>query len=368
VAADWTLVWVSRELEILLGSEDPTALGIGSHLAQAQLRDIWRSAITEATELEQFQRQLPMMIADTPGGREALKQMLPDVAHSWLEGMSPADVPALWTSAIEFVQGDLPPVRVRVVDIRLGTERERLGVLRVYGSDLPAHVLALVGRGEERLFERMARIFSPAQREAAILFADLEASGALARQMGDAAYFELIRELTTRVDELVIDRGGIVGKHAGDGVTAFFVSDDFSSPSEAASAAIRTAMSIRGVAAELGSERSAGPDAQPLTVNVGLHWGERLFMGQVVTGGRIEVTALGDEVNEAARLEQSATQGAVLTSENLLDQLTDDDAAALGMRLSDLSYGSLSDREGLSEKALRDAGGIVVTDIGASLL
>jgi class 3 adenylate cyclase len=306
------------------------------------------------------------MIADTPGGREALKRMLPEVAHPWLESMSPATVPALWTSAIEFVQGDLPPVRVRVVDVRLGTERERLGVLRVYGSDLPAHVLALVGRGEERLFERMVRIFSPDQRRAAILFADLEASGELARRMGDAAYFDLIRELTTRVDELVIDRGGIVGKHAGDGVTAFFVADDFPSPSTAASAAIEAATSIRELAIDVGVERSAALGDQPLTVNVGLHWGERLFMGQVVTGGRIEVTALGDEVNEAARLEQSATQGAVLTSKSLLERLTDDDADALGVKLSNLSFGPLSDREGLAEKALRDAGGIVVADIAAA--
>jgi hypothetical protein len=42
--------------------------------------------------------------------------------------------------------------------------------------------------------------------------------------LASGAYFELIRELTTAIDAEVLKRQGIVGKHAGDGVTAFFLS------------------------------------------------------------------------------------------------------------------------------------------------
>ena len=44
-------------------------------------------------------------------------------------------------------------------------------------------------------------------------------------------------------------------------------------------------------------------------VNVGLHWGATLMVGQVATRGRLEVTALGDQMNEAARIEAAAKGG-----------------------------------------------------------
>ena len=362
VDAAWTLVWVSRELQALLGSDDPEELGVGRHLVEAQLRPPWRSAISDDTELAQFQRQLPMMIGGTPGGRAALKRLLPEAAHGWLDEVEPVPVPPAWTSVIEFIQDDLPPARVRVLDVRLGSEREPLGALRLYGSDLPARVLALVGRGDEGMFERMARIFRPHQRGAAILFADLEASGELARRLPSEAYFGLIRELTTRVDELVISRAGIVGKHVGDGVTAFFVTDDFPSHSAAARTAIETGRSIGTVTEEIGAGMEfLSPD--DLRLNLGLHWGDRLFMGQVVTGGRIEVTALGDEVNECARLEQAAQKGQILASKNLIERLDLEDAAGLDLVPNQLSYRPLASLPGVPQKAIRDAGAIAVADI-----
>ena len=39
--------------------------------------------------------------------------------------------------------------------------------------------------------------------------------------------------------------------------------------------------------------------ADDITVRAGLHWGATLYIGSIVTSGRTEVTALGDEVNEA---------------------------------------------------------------------
>jgi class 3 adenylate cyclase len=47
-------------------------------------------------------------------------------------------------------------------------------------------------------------------------------------------------------------------------------------------------------------------------------------MGQVVTGGRLGVTALGDEVNECARMKQTATGGALLASKALIERLDPD--------------------------------------------
>jgi class 3 adenylate cyclase len=94
-----------------------------------------------------------------------------------------------------------------------------------------------------------------------------------------------------------------------------------------------------------------------------MHWGDRLFMGQVVTGGRIEVTALGDEVNESARIEQSARDGQILGSKNLVERLDADDASALALEPASLTYERIAELSTASDKSVRDAGDLAVTDL-----
>ena len=88
-------------------------------------------------------------------------------------------------------------------------------------------------------------------------------------------------------------------------------------------------------------------------------------MWQVVTGGRLEVTALGDEVNECARIQQSARDGAVLASKTLLERLEDADASELGIDPDRAAYRTVGELEHATDKAIRDAGGIAVTSVGA---
>ncbi len=112
--------------------------------------------------------------------------------------------------------------------MRLNDDEGRfLGILWQHRLALPDSLLALLARGDERLFERMSRVSEPARRPAAILFADLEASGALSRRLPSRGYFELIRDLTDLIDSSVVDFDGIVGKHAGDGGSALFLAEDF---------------------------------------------------------------------------------------------------------------------------------------------
>jgi class 3 adenylate cyclase len=91
---------------------------------------------------------------------------------------------------------------------------------------------------------------------------------------------------------------------------------------------------VRGAAAESGEE---------LVLNVGLHWGATVYMGQLVTDGRLEVTALGDEVNECARIQESARDGCVLASKALIEHLDDGDAAAVGIDCAAAVYDALAD-------------------------
>ena len=88
-------------------------------------------------------------------------------------------------------------------------------------------------------------------------------------------------------------------------------------------------------------------------------------MGQVVTGGRLEVTALGDEVNEGARIQQSARDGAVLASKALIERLTVEDGRQIGVDPEEVVYTSLAELPGADAKAIRDAGTLPVTELYA---
>jgi class 3 adenylate cyclase len=250
--------------------------------------------------------------------------------------------------------GDQNDVALRVND-DAGTF---IGVLLIYRSALPEELLLRLGRGDAGLFERMDRVSEPARRPAAILFADLEASTTLSRRLSSRGYFEVIRELTDLIDSSVVAHTGIPGKHAGDGGSALFIVGDFAgSESATARAAVDTARAIRAGAEVLGSE-----DVQ-IKVNVGIHWGATLMVGQVSTGGRLEVTALGDQMNECARIQSVASNGTVLASKELIERLDTDAALATDIDADSIAYTPVAEFDGANDKAIRDAGSISVAAI-----
>ena len=94
-----------------------------------------------------------------------------------------------------------------------------------------------------------------------------------------------------------------------------------------------------------------------------MHWGATLMVGQVATSGRLEVTALGDQMNEGARIEAAAREGAILASKDLIERLDAADAQATGIDPGAISYTLLGEVEGASDKAIRDAGAIPLAAI-----
>jgi class 3 adenylate cyclase len=241
-----------------------------------------------------------------------------------------------------------------------------LGTSLVYGADLPASLMALLARGDSGMYSRMARLVEPARRSAAILFVDVCSSARLSRRLPTATYFSLIQTIMTAVDDVLARHRGVIGKHVGDGATGFFLSEDFGSESATARAAVEAATEVSATARQAAARLSEGGQAVPgeePAVRVGLHWGWSLFMGQVVRGGRLEVSALGDEVNECARIEESAPDGAVLASKALIERLGPEDSAAVGIDPGSVRYCALSDLPGAGDKAKRDAGGLAVADL-----
>lgn len=377
------LVWVSKELRELFGNPTDDELKLGSSIVEAYMTGVWSHFITFESQMKMFMEDFPKVMWTVP--KEDLKRLVRGCWAGWpgapsggddtvdvdalvdqlFEGMEPEEPPPFYTNQFEFVQGDLPPAKITEFTMALRNDKgERIGLVIMFDPALPATVLNLVARGDEEMYRRMAKLTEPGRHKAAVLFADLQSSAVLSRRLPSAAYFKLIRAITTAMDGVVVEEQGIVGKHAGDGLTAFFLSEDLGSGSAAARAAIAAARKITEAAAraakDVGDETGLIESAD-CNVNVGLHWGGALYMGQLVTGGRLEVTALGDRVNEAARIQESARDGEVLASKSLIEHLTDEDAAALGLDADGVIYRTVSELDSATDKAIRDAGGIPVT-------
>lgn len=364
--SEWTLTWVSSQLRLFMGGAEDAELGVGHHFCEALQTPAWRGSITTESRERWLADSARYVAIDTVGGVERMRELVAPEDRRLLNGLEPAVPPPLWGWTIQFLQDDLPAASARCLAIRHESDGAHIGTSLLYGADLPATLMALLARGDLGMFSRMARLVEPARRSAAILFVDICSSGALSRRLPTAQYFELIQSVMTAVDEVLARHEGIVGKHVGDGATGFFLSDDLGSDSATARGAIEAAREVsRAAQHAAGALAQDGAPVAPLEVGVrvGIHWGWSLYMGQVVRGGRLEVSALGDEVNECARIEQTAAEGAVLASKALVERLEPHDADELGLDRASLRYRALGELPGAEDKAQRDAGGIAVVDL-----
>jgi class 3 adenylate cyclase len=306
----------------------------------------------------------PWALADAPGGREELRDLVDPRLRDMVDGLSPADGPTARTYATpgSAMRGKVPyelkALAERIRDAKGEVVGTTFWVMTAVGMSTIGEIAALGDLGH---FERMQAVTRAGRRPAAILFADLEGSSPLARRLSTASYFTLGRRLTRAADQCVIDAGGLVGRHVGDGVVAFFLAETAGSESAAARGCIAAARALRAMAAEVATRSELKPE--DLVLRFGLHWGSNLYVGNIATAGRSEVTALGDEVNEAARIEACASGGRALASKDLVERLDPEDAAALDLDPHRVTYTPLGELPTATEKARRDAPTIPVCEV-----
>src|SRR4051794_24819604 len=305
---EFRVVGVTDEALIILrlGAEglDPP---LGRHMFSPEWVSLMTTAqggVTLASQRAVFEELAPSVVGAMPD-RHALRDTIDSRLHDLLEGVEAAPPPAMWSTRIAVNFGDrTTPLDVLVVTLR-DDAGQVIGGATISKPGVGGAAVAVLATGDPLLFDRMLRFLEPAPRSAALLFADLESSTPLGRRLSTHAYFALMRRLFWRADRSIVAAGGIVGTHVGDGITAYFLAEDAGSESAAARAAIETAVALRADAAAA-AERSH-LDPADVVLRVGLHWGARPYIGRLLTTGRTEVTALGDEVNEGSRIEACAT-------------------------------------------------------------
>jgi ABC-type oligopeptide transport system substrate-binding subunit/class 3 adenylate cyclase/ribosomal protein L40E len=149
----------------------------------------------------------------------------------------------------------------------------------------------------------------PERRTVTILFSDVKGSTALAEDLDPEEVMEIMSGAFDVLIEPIYRYEGTLARLMGDAVLAFFGApiaheDD---PERACRAALEITTEARRYAQRLEKERGI----EGFNVRVGIHTG-LVVVGDVDSDLRVEYTAMGDAINLAARLEQSAPPGGIL--------------------------------------------------------
>jgi len=367
VDRDWRLVYMTDDIRLSNGRlEELVPLPLGERYFSAEALDVMLGWSGGMWSIDGFRALFggvgSWAVSDAAGGAEEVLEYL-DPRLADLLGGSPDRV-----TAQSFVVPTPYNVGGAAVEVATTTLRLRREDGRIAGTAIlskPAVGMSVLGTmagaGDLRHFVRVQRVAKPARRSAAILFGDLEGSSPLSRRLSAAGYFRFGRRLVRAADRIVIDAGGVVGRHAGDGVVAYFLTQDAASESAAVRACVEAMRALREAAGDIAVRSDLDP--ADVVIRFGLHWGATLHVGQIITVARAEVNALGDEVNEAARIEACATGGRALASKTLVERLDSEDASALGIDLERIGYTALADLPTATEKARRDAPSIAVCDL-----
>ena len=142
------------------------------------------------------------------------------------------------------------------------------------------------------------------ERTIAILFADLRTFTGIAEQKLPYDLVFLLNNYFEAVGEVIIGAGGFVDKFIGDGVMALFgvESGPVEGCRQALAAATRMVERVGALSSALAEEL-----AEPLKIGIGVHCGPAV-VGRMGYGATIHLTAIGDTVNVASRLQDLTKQ------------------------------------------------------------
>lgn len=166
-------------------------------------------------------------------------------------------------------------------------------------------VLPLLAADRELTLPAGLRPATPGrEQDIAVLFCDIRSFTALADHRLPYDIVFLLNRYFAIVGKAVEQAGGRLDKFIGDGAMALFGLD--TSTAEACRQALSASAAILAEVDRL-SDELAAEIAAPLRVAIGIHAGPAI-VGAMGYGGAMHVTAIGDTVNVASRLEAAAKE------------------------------------------------------------
>jgi adenylate cyclase len=143
-----------------------------------------------------------------------------------------------------------------------------------------------------------------AEVDCSLLFADVRGSTRLAEGMRPAEFRGLMERFFDIAAEVLVEHDAIVDKFVGDEVIGIFV--------PALAGGLHAAAAIQAARALMDRTGNAGANPS-IPIGAGVHTGIA-FVGSIGSGPHVELTAMGDTVNVAARLASAAGAGEILVT------------------------------------------------------
>lgn len=167
--------------------------------------------------------------------------------------------------------------------------QEREVLLRAVERFVPSTLVKLLGVSDVRGLQRGDHV----SLDLAVMFADLHGFTTTVEKLTPEAAFDLLEATLDALTPAVESQGGVIDKYLGDGFMALFPAE-----SEPAAAVV----AVHAALDELNARRIA-TGKEPLRLGIGMHHGP-VVLGALGHASRLELTAISDTVNVAARVER----------------------------------------------------------------
>ena len=199
------------------------------------------------------------------------------------------------------------------------TDEFRLACQTTITGDVTVRRLVLNKEDIESVSERGVSGRLGETKKIAILFSDIRGFTPFSEKLTPYDVVFILNRYFNRMVKSVEDNHGTVDNYIGDGMVAIFGLHNESDP---AKYAVRAALDM---CAEMDDMKPyLKPYGQDFDIGVGVHWGEAV-VGDIGAGKSKRLTAIGDAMNFASRVESANKQfqSRVLISEETHDEIKD---------------------------------------------
>ena len=191
---------------------------------------------------------------------------------------------------------------------RLNEAHDRLEVAqRLIRRYVPSAVVSRIESGDAKA------VGQPQRLRVTALSSDVAGFTALADQIDPESLSQIINEYMATMSDVVESQGGVVTEFAGDGLMAIFGAPEALEPEDQVRRALSAANAMHARLAELNKTWFRLGIEQPLWVRIGINTG-MLSVGTFGSDGRATYTAIGLQMNVAARIQAQCEPGGILLS------------------------------------------------------
>jgi adenylate cyclase len=148
-----------------------------------------------------------------------------------------------------------------------------------------------------------------------ILFADIKGFTNFSDTHGPEEVLDFLKAFFSEMNQVIIERNGIIDKLLGDGILAFF--GDFTDSDTHAYDAVRAAIEMQKKVPYL--QKRLGFDFE---IRIGVHTGS-VTVGNIGSREHLDYTVIGRNVNLAQRLEANCEPGKILISDSTYEIIKD---------------------------------------------